>query len=152
MIKLIPAILVLATTALVQPAGADEANKLPTVGFAVPVDQATAAPFYKAFREGLQEAGYVDGGNVTLIRLYANGDRKQLRENIRELIALKVDVLFGDAAPLKAATTTIPIVSPTMSDPVKMGLVASLARPGGQPHRTIESTLRHRSKTPGVGD
>ena len=109
----------------------DESKKLPTVGLAIPVDQSTDAPFQKAFRDGLREAGYVDGKNVTLIVRYANGDPRRLRENIRELVALKVDVLMGDAPPLKDATATIPIVSPTMSDPIKTGLVASLARPGG---------------------
>jgi putative ABC transport system substrate-binding protein len=68
---------------------------------------------------------------VTLITRYSNGDPSKLREIIRELVALKVDVLTGDAPTLKNATTTIPIVSPTMGDPVRTGLVASLARPGG---------------------
>jgi putative ABC transport system substrate-binding protein len=112
-------------------ASADEGRKLPTIGLAIPVDPATDAPYQKAFRDGLQDLGYVDGKNVTLIVRYSNGDPAKLREIIRELIALKVDVLTGDAPSLKEATTTIPIVSPTMSDPVRTGLVASLARPGG---------------------
>jgi putative tryptophan/tyrosine transport system substrate-binding protein len=124
-------ILAFVLLAAVQPASADEGKKLPTVGLAIPVDQTTDAPFQKAFREGLQEAGYVDGRNVTLIVRYANGDPKKLSENIRELIALNVDVLMGDGPSLKKGTTTIPIVSPTMSDPVRTGLAASLARPGG---------------------
>lgn len=110
---------------------ADEGRKLPTIGLAIPVDSATDAPFQKAFRDGLRDLGYVDGRNVTLIVRYANGEPDKLREIIRELIALKIDVLTGDAPTLKEATTTIPIVSPTMSDPVRTGLVASLARPGG---------------------
>lgn len=131
MVKLVSAILAAVVLTAVDPAVTGESKKLPAVGLAIPVDQPTDAPFQKAFREGLQEAGYVDGKNVTLIVRYANGNPKRLSENIRELIALKVDVLMGDATPLKEATTTIPIVSPTMSDPVKTGLVASLARPGG---------------------
>lgn len=110
---------------------ADEDKKLPTVGMSIPVDRTTDAPFGKAFREGLQEAGFIDGKNVKLIPRYADGDPKRMHEQIRELIELNVDVLTGDAQQLKEATTTIPIVSPTMSDPVKTGLVASLARPGG---------------------
>jgi putative ABC transport system substrate-binding protein len=110
---------------------ADEGGKLPIVGLAIPVDPSTDAPLQKAFRDGLRDLGYVDGTNVTLIVRYSNGDPSKLREIIRELIELKVDVLMGDAPPLKEATTTIPIVSPTMSDPVRTGLVASLGRPGG---------------------
>ena len=112
-------------------ANADEDKKLPTVGLSIPVDRATDAPFGKAFREGLKEAGFIDGKNVKLIPRYADGDPKRMHEQIRELIDLNVDVLEGDAQQLKEATTTIPIVSPTMSDPVKTGLVASLAHPGG---------------------
>jgi putative ABC transport system substrate-binding protein len=110
---------------------ADEGPKLPTIGLAIPVDPATDAPFQKAFRDGLRDLGYVDGKNVTLIVRYANGDPAKLRANIRELIALRVDVLTGDAPTLKEATSTIPIVSSMMGDPVRTGLVASLARPGG---------------------
>jgi ABC-type uncharacterized transport system substrate-binding protein len=110
---------------------ADEGRKLPTIGFAVPVDPATDAPYQKAFRNGLRDVGYVDGKNVTLIARYANGDPAKLRALIKELIALRVDILVGDAPVLMEATTTIPIVSATMADPVRNGLVASLARPGG---------------------
>ena len=85
----------------------------------------------KAFRDGLRDLGYVDGTNVIMIVRYSNGDPAKYRDIIRELIALRVDVLLGDAPVLKEATTTIPIVSATMSDPVRTGLVASLARPGG---------------------
>jgi putative ABC transport system substrate-binding protein len=98
---------------------------------AIPVDPSTDAPFQKAFREGLRALGYVDGENVIIVARYSNGDPAKLRALIKELIVLHVDVLVGDAPPLKEATTTIPIVSLTMGDPVKTGLVASLAHPGG---------------------
>jgi putative ABC transport system substrate-binding protein len=110
---------------------ADETRRLPTIGMAIPVDQATDEPFQKAFRDGLSALGYVDGKNVAIVVRYANGDPKRLRALIKELIALHVDVLVGDAPALREATTTIPIVSPTMGDPVRTGLVTSLARPGG---------------------
>jgi putative tryptophan/tyrosine transport system substrate-binding protein len=115
------------------PALADEGRKLPTVGLAIPVDAASDAPYQKAFRDGLRDFGYVDGENVTLVVRYSNGDPAKYRDLIRELIALRVDVLWGEARELTEATTTIPIVSPTMDwgDPVRTGLVASLARPGG---------------------
>lgn len=124
---------ILAALALTGPylASANEGRRLPAIGLAIPVDPDTDAPFQAAFRDGLRDLGYVDGKNVTLIVRYSNGDPAKLRGIIRELIALKVDVLTGDAPSLKEATTTIPIVSPTMSDPVRTGLVASLARPGG---------------------
>ena len=125
------------------PAVADEGRKLPRIGLAIPVDAATDAPYQKAFREGLRELGYVDGKNVSLIVRYGNGDPERYREVIQELVALRVDVLCGEARELREATTTIPIVSPTMDwgDPVKSGLVASLARPGG--NLTGPSSQRH---------
>ena len=110
---------------------ADEARKLPTIGWCAPIDSATDVPYQTAFRNGLRDMGYVDGKNVRLVVRYANGDRKQFRANIRELIALPVDILMTDAPAGVDATKSIPIVSLTMSDPVKTGLVASLARPGG---------------------
>ena len=112
-------------------------------GLAIPIDAASDAPFQKAFREGLRDLGWVDGKNVTLIARYANGDPAKYREIVRELVALRVDVLWGDARELKEATKTIPIVSPTMDwgDPVRTGLVASLARPGG--NLTGPSAQRH---------
>jgi putative tryptophan/tyrosine transport system substrate-binding protein len=112
-------------------AGADEVRTIPTVGIAVPIDPVTDVPYNTALREGLRELGYVDGKNVILAMRYANGDAAKYPAIIRELVALHVDILIGEAGPLKEATTTIPIVSPTMSDTVKTGLVASLAHPGG---------------------
>jgi putative ABC transport system substrate-binding protein len=124
-------------------ASADENRRLPTIGLAIPVDPGSDAPYQKAFRDGLQDLGYVDGKNVTLIVRYSNGDPAKYREIIRELIALRVDILWGEARELKEATTTIPIVSPTMGfgDPVRIGLVASFARPGG--NLTGPSSQRH---------
>lgn len=122
---------------------AEEDRKLPTIGLAIPIDSTSDAPFNKAFRDGLRDLGWIDGRNVTLIPRYANGDPAKYREIIRELVALRVDVLWGEARELKEATTTIPIVSPTMDwgDPVRTGLVVSLARPGG--NLTGPSTQRH---------
>jgi len=119
--------------AVASAAFADEGRKLPTIGLAIPVDAASDAPYQKAFRDGLRDFGYVDGENVSLVVRYSNGDPAKYRDLIRELIALRVDVLWGEARELTEATTTIPIVSPTMDwgDPVRTGLVASLARPGG---------------------
>jgi ABC-type uncharacterized transport system substrate-binding protein len=65
----------------------------------------------------LRDLGYVDGKNVTFIVRYSNGDPVKLRALIKELIALRVVVLNGDAPALKEATTTIPIVSPPWAIP-----------------------------------
>ncbi|UCH49485.1 MAG: ABC transporter substrate-binding protein [Betaproteobacteria bacterium] len=115
----------------IQTTVADEGRNLPRIGLAVPVSAVADVPYNTALRQGLREHGYVDGENIILIARYANGDPMKYPEIIQELIALDVDILFGEAAALKAATTTIPIVSATMDDPVKTGLVSSLARPGG---------------------
>jgi len=110
---------------------AAESAKLPRIGGAVPVDRVTDAPYQRALREGFSELGYVDGKNVVLVWRYADGDPAKLRAIIKELVDMRVDVLMGDARLLKEATNIIPIVSMTMGDPVKTGLVASLAHPGG---------------------
>ena len=87
-----------------------------------------------AFREGLRELGYVDGKNVIIIARYANGDVTQVPTAIDQLIALPVDILVVSPKAVQVAkqkTTTIPIVCPDMGNPVRDGLVTSLAHPGG---------------------
>jgi putative ABC transport system substrate-binding protein len=128
---MICALLLVSMAMSARPTFAEEGRRLPTIGGAIPVDQATDAPYQGALRDGLRQLGYVDGMNIKFIPRYANGDPAKLRAIIKELIDLRVDVLVGDARLLKEATTTIPIVSPTMGDPVRTGLVASLAHPGG---------------------
>jgi putative ABC transport system substrate-binding protein len=130
-IKLVARILVAALVALAYEGSADDKRNLPTIGLAIPVDPATDAPFQGAFREGLRDLGYVDGENVRLIPRYSNGDPVKYRALIQELVGLRVDILWGEAKELQEATTTIPIVSPRMPDPLSSGLVTSLARPGG---------------------
>jgi putative tryptophan/tyrosine transport system substrate-binding protein len=92
-------------------------------------------PNFGAFRRGLRDLGYVEGQNIVIEHRYAEGRSERLRELARELVVLKPDVLFalgGDVAPLvRAATSTIPTVMAVSDDPVQSGLVASLARPGG---------------------
>src|SRR4029453_7785422 len=94
------------------------------------------APLGAAFRKGLNEAGYVEGQNVTVEYHWLDGQYDRLPALMAELVRRRVAVIAtpgGGAAAraAKAATTTIPIVFGVAEDPVKLGLVASLARPGG---------------------
>jgi len=88
-----------------------------------------------AFRQGLRELGYVEGQNIVIEYRYAEGKAERLPELAAELVGLKVDVIVsgGTLAPLaaKQATNTIPIVLAAAGDPVGTGLVANLAKPGG---------------------
>ena len=86
------------------------------------------------FRQGLKELGYIEGQNITVEYRFGEGRRDRLADLVNELVQLRPDVLvaLGDVTvrTVQAATTTIPVVSMT-GDPVGVGLVASLARPGG---------------------
>jgi putative ABC transport system substrate-binding protein len=90
---------------------------------------------YQAFLRGMRDAGYVEGKNLRVEVRYAEGDRERLSRLAAELAESKVDVIVTAgsyaAAAAKAATARIPIVMGAASDPVSSGLVASLARPGG---------------------
>jgi putative ABC transport system substrate-binding protein len=90
--------------------------------------------FLDAFRQGMREHGYVDGQNVTFVERWAEGRSERFPELIGELLSLKVNVILAVSVPAalaaKQGTATIPIVF-IASDPLGTGLVASLARPGG---------------------
>jgi putative ABC transport system substrate-binding protein len=92
-------------------------------------------PNYGSFRRGLRELGYVEGETIVLEPRAAEGRPERLPALARELVAGKPDAIYalgGDVAPFaRAATSTIPIVVSVSNDPVQSGLVASLARPGG---------------------
>ena len=99
----------------------------------------------RAFRRGLRDAGYVESENVVIEYRWANGDNNRLAALAAELVGLRVNVLVCSTTPaalaLKAATTSIPIVFFTAGDPVALGLVGSLNRPGANITGTTALTL-----------
>lgn len=105
------------------------------VGFVGTTSPATFPPSISAFWARLRELGYVEGKNLIVERRWANGDLARLPTLMADMVERKVDVIvtWGTPAAIaaKRATTTIPIVNTGMGDPVAIGLVASLARPGG---------------------
>jgi len=114
-------------------ADAQQAAKVPRVGFlrTFPVPD-----IEKAFRQGFQELGYVEGQSIVIEQRYWNGNTDRLAEVVAELLRLNVDVIVAPTAPeieaARRATTTTPIVMVTAGgDPVALGFVTSLARPGG---------------------
>jgi putative ABC transport system substrate-binding protein len=107
----------------------------PVVGYLANGSPGPSAPLVAAFRQGLSETGYVEGQNVAIEYRWAEGRYDRLPALTADLVARKVDVIAATAAPsiraAKTATSTIPIVFMSGPDPVAAGLVASLARPGG---------------------
>jgi ABC-type uncharacterized transport system substrate-binding protein len=116
-------------------ASAQPRGKLPTIGFLGGSTPATWAPFVGAFDKRLRELGWIEGRNVAMEYRWAEGRSERYAEIATEFVRLKVDVIVttGTAAvvAVKQATTVIPIVFTSAGDPVATGLVASLARPGG---------------------
>jgi len=117
-------------------AEAQQTGKVPRIGYPTPGALSANAARIEAFRQGLRELGYVEGRNI-VIEWRSGGDGKDDRipALVAELVRLKVDVIVtgGPTATraAKEATATIPIVMTQVGDPVGSGIVASLARPGG---------------------
>jgi putative tryptophan/tyrosine transport system substrate-binding protein len=117
--------------ALCDPAWAQQSGKIPWIGY---LADAGSSP-NQAFLQGLRDLGYVEGKNIGFVFRTTEGKTERRPELLAELVRLKVDMIFADgtgpALAAKEATSTIPIVMTGATDPVGTGLVASLARPGG---------------------
>jgi len=112
---------------------AQQPDKVPRIGFLSP--SSASATHHAAIQKGLHELGYLDGKNIVIEARFAEGKFDRLPELAEQLVKLKVDVIVAAVTQAslaaKSATKTIPIVMQGVSDPVGVGLVASLARPGG---------------------
>ncbi len=111
-------------------------SAMPVIGFLSSRSPGESAGVVAAFHKGLREAGFVEGQNLAIAFRWAEGRYDRLPALAAEIAGLKVAVIFAAGGPpsalaAKAATSTIPIVSSAASDPVGIGLVASLGRPGG---------------------
>jgi putative tryptophan/tyrosine transport system substrate-binding protein len=121
-------------------AEAQQPKSVPRIGFLSrdlhPSDSRAPSPHnLEAFRQGLRELGYIEGKNIIIEYRYADGRSERLPALTEELVRLNVDAIVADASnsarEAKKVTTTIPIIMASGADPVAIGLVSSLARPGG---------------------
>jgi len=121
--------------ALSLPVMAQQPKKVPRIGLLVGASTAVAAPWIEAFRQSLRELGYIEGKNIILEIRGGRANPDRVSKLVTELMRLKVDIIVAGGStavhPVKDATTTIPIVMRYDRDPVRAGIVASLARPGG---------------------
>jgi putative tryptophan/tyrosine transport system substrate-binding protein len=115
-------------------AEAQQQRKIARIGYLSAGDPVSRRDRIEALRQGLKELGYIEGKNIIIEYRYAEGRSDRLSDLARELVALKVDIIFAGGAPstaaAKNATSTLPIVT-SSDDPVGRGLVAGLPRPGG---------------------
>ena len=131
----ITSLAVAAFIAAPQAAQAQSAANVARIGFLAGGSSSSTAPFHEAFRQGLRERGWVQGQNVIIDYRFADGRIDRLPDLAAELVRLKPDVIVAVPAPsalaAKNATGTIPVVMVAVGDPEGLGLIASLAHPGG---------------------
>jgi len=128
------ALVTLLFTAVIWPSAVVAQNKMPRIGI-LALGNPDPQIFMKPFREALRELGYIEGQNIQLDLRSAGGDANKLAPLASELVATKPDMILGLQTPgataAKHATKDIPIILAGVGDPVGTGLIASLARPGG---------------------
>jgi putative tryptophan/tyrosine transport system substrate-binding protein len=133
--KILVSIFAVVILACVRLAQAQQTTKIPRIGYLIATSPSSYTPRTEEFRQGLRELGYVEGKNIVIEWRSAEGNLDRLPALAAELVRLKVDVIVSGGpavtGAIKEATSTIPIVMTGDSDPVGSGLVASLARPGG---------------------
>ena len=116
-------------------AEAQQPRKAPRIGFLSTTSASSIAAYLEAFRQGLRESGYIEGKNIIIEYRWGEGRLDRLPELAAELVSLGVDIIVTAGTPpvlaAKQATNTIPIVAANADNLVELGVVASLARPGG---------------------
>src|SRR5437773_9019180 len=116
-------------------AHAQQAGRIFRIGFLDPSTASGSAVLLEVFRQKLSKLGWIEGKNITIEYRFAEQKNERLPELAAELVRLKVDLIVTpsttSALAAKKATTTIPIVMTNVGDPVGAGLIANLARPGG---------------------
>jgi putative tryptophan/tyrosine transport system substrate-binding protein len=128
--KIFFAAMIIFTLASLGVLNAQPTSKIPRIGIIAP----GKSPQLEALRQGLRDFGYTEGQNLLIDYRYVEGKRDRIPELVAELLDLKIDIIvpMGPLTPVVAKIVkSIPVVFGTSSDPVEAGIVASLARPGG---------------------